>query len=150
MEYLICFIVILGLLLLAGMGSGDILLIVLGVIGVLVVAVALFFALCLVFIAMSKRKSAVYLEMDDSGKYPAPVYEIDGERVKNLFPCEMVMKKKLYVPEKEIHILHCKPIKRTIDGNALVTMIVGALIFIPASVFVVMMFVKFFSGGLVL
>lgn len=150
MEILICIIIILGLLLFAGVGLGDVLLIVVGLVGVLVVLVGLFFTVCLVFIAMSKRKSAVFVEMNEDGRYPVAVYDIDGERVRNVFPCEMVMKKRLYVPEKAIHVLHCRKLKRAIDGNALSTMIVGALIFIPASVYVVIKFVEFFSGGLVI
>ncbi len=148
MEILFSIVIILGLLLLAGVDLGGILAIVLGLIGVLVVLIGLFFTACLALVAMSRRKRAAFLEMDDSGRYPAAVYDVGGDRVKNFFPCEMVMRSRLYVPAKEIHILHCAPIKRTIDGNALVTIIVGALIFIPASVLAVMVFVSVFSNGL--
>ncbi len=144
MEILFCIVIILGLLLLAGVSIGDILAIVLCMIGVLVVLIGLFFTACLVLAAMSKRKSAVFLEMDESGRYPAAVYDLGGDRVKNFFPCEMVMRSRLYVPEKEIHILYCAPINRTIDGNALITIIVGAVIFIPASVLAVMVFARIF------
>jgi len=150
MEILFSIIIILGLLLFAGVSIGDILAIVLGLIGVLVVLIGLFFTVCFALVAMSKRKRAAFLEIDESGRYPAAVYEVEGDRVKNFFPCEMVMRSRLYVPEKEIHILHCAPIKRTIDGNALITIIVGAVIFIPASVLAVMVFVRVFSGGLVI
>lgn len=150
MEILVCVIIILGLLLLAGANFGDILLLVLGLVGVVVVLMGLFFAFCIALVVISKRKQAVFLEMDESGRYPAAVYDIGGARVKNLFPCEMIMRNRLYVPEKQIRILHCSPINRTIDANTLLTIIVGALILIPASVFVVIKFVEFFSGGLVL
>lgn len=150
MEILICIIIILGLLLLAGANFGDILFLVLGLVGVIVVLLGLFFTFCLVLVAMSKRKHAVFLEMDENGRYPVAIYDLGGTRVKNFFPCEMIMRNRLYVPEKQIRILHCSPINRTIDGNTFLTIIVGALILIPASVFVVIKFVEFFSGGMVI
>lgn len=147
MEFLISVIIILVLLLLAGFKLFDVLLLVLGFVGVFVVLLGLFFAVCLVLLMMSKRKRAAFLEMDESGRYPIAVYDLDGDRVKNFFPCEMIMRKRLYVPEKKIRILYCAPINRTIDGNTFITIIVGALILIPASVLAVMKFVDFFAGG---
>lgn len=145
MEVVFSILIILGLLLMAGVEIGDILLIVLGLVGGMVIVIGLFFTLCLVLAVLSKRKRAVFLEMDDEKRYPSAVYDVDGNRVKNLFPCEMVMRGRLYVPQKEIRILHCAPINRTIDGNALATIITGALIFIPASALMVMIFVKVFA-----
>ncbi len=150
MEILVSIIIILGILILAGVDIGLILLLVLGLVGVLVVLMGLFFAACLVLVVISKLKSAVFLEMDDSGRYPVAVYNIDGTRVKNFFPCEMVMRKRLYVPEKKIRILYCAAINRAIDGNALVTIIAGTLLLVPASVFAVMKFVQFFTTGIVI
>lgn len=150
MEILFSVIIILALLLLAGVDIGLILLLVLGLVGVLVILMGLFFAVCMVLVVISKRKSAFFLEMDESGRYPVAVYDINGAPTKNIFPCEMVMRKRLYVPEKKIHILHCSPIKRTIDGNALITIIVGTLILAPLSVSAVMMFVQFFTTGIVI
>lgn len=150
MEILFSVIIILGILILAGVDIGLILLLVLGMVGGVVVMMGLFFAVCLILVAVSKRKSAVFLEMDDSGRYPVAVYDIDGARTKNFFPCEMVMRKRLYVPGKKIRILHCAAMNRTIDGNAFVTIIAGALILIPASVLMVMKIVQFFTTGIVI
>ncbi len=150
MEILVSIIIILGILILGGVDIGLILLLVLGLVGVLVVLMGLFFAACLVLVVISGRKSAVFLEMDDSGRYPVAVYDIDGARVKNFFPCEMVMRKRLYVPGKKIRILYCAAINRTIDGNAFITIIAGTLILVPASVFAVMKFVQFFTTGMVI
>lgn len=150
MEILVSTLIIFVILLLAGVDIGLILLLVLGLVGVMVVLMGLFFTVCLVFVLISKRKSAAFLEMDDSGRYPAAVYDVGGVRVKNFFPCEMVMRKRLYVPEKKIRILYCAAINRTIDGNAFVTIIAGALILVPASVFAVMEFIQFFTTGTVM
>lgn len=147
MEILFSVIIILGILILAGVDIGLILLLMLGLVGVLVILMGLFFTVCLVLVVISKRKLAVFLEMDESGRYPVAVYDIEGARTKNFFPCEMVMRKRLYVPEKRIHILHCAAINRTIDGNAFVTIIAGSLILIPSSVLAVMKFVQFFTTG---
>lgn len=142
MDFFFCCVIIILLMVLAGLGVGDIAVIILALLGVLVILVGLFFAVCTVFVLMAKRQSAVFLETDEEGKYPFAFYLVGNERVKNLFPREMVMKKRFYVPEKEITILHCTRIKRVIDKNALLTIIVGALIFIPSSVFVVLIFMN--------
>lgn len=150
MEILVSVIIIFGILLIAGVDIGLILLLVLGLVGVLVVLMGLFFAVCLALVVISKLKSAVFLEMDDSGRYPVAVYNVDGARTKNFFPCEMVMRKRLYVPNKKIRILYCAAMDRTIDGNALVTIIAGTLLLVPASVFTVIKFVQFFTTGIVI
>ncbi len=150
MEILFSVIIILGILVLAGVDIGLILLLVLGMVGTMVVMMGLFFAVCMVLVAVSKLRSAVFLEMDDSGRYPVAVYDIDGARTRNFFPCEMVMRKRLYVPGKKIRILYCAAMDRTIDGNAFITIIMGALVLIPASVMVVMKFVQFFTTGMVI
>ncbi len=150
MEILFSVIIILGILILAGVDIGLILLLVLGMVGTMVVLMGLFFAVCMVLVAVSRRESAVFLEMDDSGRDPVAVYDIDGTRTKNFFPCEMVMRKRLYVPDKKIRILYCPAMDRTIDGNALVTIIAGTLLLVPASVFTVIKFVQFFTTGVIL
>lgn len=137
MDILIGIVLIFAILFFMGFGIGDIMYLVFGVLGLGVLFVGGFFAVCLVFLGFSKRKSGVFLEIDEEGRFPSAVYDIEGERVRNIFPCEMIMKKKLYVPEKKITLLHCKLRKCAIDANALATIIVGSLIFIPASVIVI-------------
>lgn len=142
MDYLISFALIIAIMLFMGFSVGDILLLVLGIIGLGVILIGGFFAVCLVFLAVSKRRTAVFLDINEEGRFPCAVYMIDGERVNNLFPCEMIMQKRLYVPDKPVTLLYCGIRKAAIDANALATIIVGNLIFIPASVFVVIQTVR--------
>ena len=146
MEFIIGYVMIAIIMLLMGFQLVQIGVITLMIIGAGVVLIGAFFAVCLVFLAMSKRKTAVFVSIDEEPRFPVAVYKIDGEDVPNMFPCEMIMRKKLYVPDKEIKILYCKPRRAAIDKNALVTMIAGSAVFIPAAVFSVIMIVTFFKG----
>ena len=146
MEFIIGYVMIAVIMLLIGFDLVQIGAITLMIIGAGVVLISAFFAVCLVFLAMSKRKTAVFVSIDEEPRFPVAVYKIDGEDVPNMFPCEMIMRKKLYVPDKEIKILYCKPRRAAIDKNALVTMIAGSAVFIPAAVFSVIMIVTFFKG----
>ena len=146
MEFVLGYVMIAGLLLIMGFDLAQIGVITLMIIGVGVALIGVFFALCLVFLALSKRKTAVFVSIDEEPRFPVAVYRIDGENVPNMFPCEMIMRDKLYVPDKEIRILYCKPRRSAIDKNALVTIIAGSAVFIPAAVFSVIMIVSFFKG----
>ncbi|MCM1166644.1 MAG: hypothetical protein NC299_08290 [Lachnospiraceae bacterium] len=118
-----------------GFGWSDIAVLGVMVVGALIVLIGGFFAVCLVLLAASKRKTAVFVGFSEERRFPCAVYAIDGNEVPNMFPCEMVMKNKLYVPEKEIKVLYCRPCRMAIDNNALLTMILGGVVFIPAAVF---------------
>lgn len=146
MEFIIGYVMIAVIMLLMGFNLVQIGIMTLLLIGVFIVLIGAFFAVCLVFLAMSKRKTAVFVTIDEEPRFPVAVYKIDGEDVPNMFPCEMIMRNKLYVPDKEIKILYCKPRRSAIDKNALITMIAGSVIFIPAAVFSVLMMVAFFKG----
>lgn len=111
-----------------------------------IVLIGAFFTVCLVFLIMSKRRTAAFVSFNEEGRYPIAVYRIDGENVPNMFPCEMIMRKKIYVPDKEIQILYCKPRRSAIDKNALMTMIAGSAVFIPAAVFSLIMMITYFKG----
>ena len=148
MEFIIGYVMIAVIMLAMGFQLVHIGIMTLLLIGVVIVLIGAFFAVCLVFLAMSRKKTAVFVSIDEEPRFPVAVYKIDGEDVPNMFPCEMIMRKKLYVPDKEIRILYCKPRRSAIDKNALITMIAGSVIFIPAAVFSVIMIVAFFKGVL--
>ena len=145
MEFLIVYVMIAVVMLLMGFELMHIGIMTLIIIGVGRVLIGAFFAVCLVFLAMSKRKTAVFVSIDEEPRFPVAVYRIDGEDVPNMFPCEMIMRDKLYVPDKEIRILYCKPRRSAIDKNALVTIIAGSAVFIPAAVFSLIMLISYFK-----
>lgn len=142
MDILIGLALIMVLLFLLGFGWGDLALLALGIMGIFIVLIGCFFAVCPIMLALSKRKTAVFVRFDEEGRFPCAVYGIDGEEVPNMFPCEMIMRGKLYVPGKEIKVLYCRANKHAIDSNALITMIAGAVIFIPFAVFAAVTIVK--------
>ena len=125
-----------------GFGWGDIAMLGFGIVGVFIVLIGCFFAACLVLIALSKRKSAVFVRFEEERRFPCAVYSIDGKDVVNMFPCEMIMRNWLSVPEKEITVLYCRLNRLAIDSNALITMILGSVIFIPSAVFAVVKMVE--------
>lgn len=146
MEFLIGYVVIAAILLFMGFSLVHIGFFTLMIVGALIVLIGGFFAVCLALLAFSKRRRGVFVEIDENTRFPVAVYKIDGENVPNMFPCEMIMKKRLYVPEKEITLFYCKPRKSAVDKNALVTIIVGSAVFIPAAVFSAIMIVSCIKG----
>lgn len=142
MDIIIGGTLIIIIMLCLGFGWGDIAVLGLGAVGVIVVLIGSFFAVCLLMLALSKRKTAVFTEFSEEGRFPCAVYRIDGADVPNMFPCEMIMRGKLYVPGKKIKVLYCRVNKHAIDGNALITMIFGSMIFIPSAVFAAVTIVK--------
>ena len=145
MEFIIGYVMIAVIMLCMGFQLVHIAIMTLIIIAVGIILIGAFFAVCLVFLAMSKRKTAVFVSFNEEPRYPVAVYRIDGEDVPNMFPCEMIMRKKIYVPDKEIKILYCKPRRAAIDKNAFVTMIAGSALFIPAAVFSLMMLITYFK-----
>lgn len=146
MEFILGYVMIAIILLFMGFSIIQVGVLTLLLIGVFIVLIGLFFAVCLVLLAMSRRKKAVFVSFDEELRFPVAVYKIDGNDVPNIFPCEMIMRGRLYKPDKEISILYCKPRRAAIDKNALITMIAGSVVFIPAAVFSAIMIVLFFKG----
>lgn len=135
MEFVIGGAMIVILMLCLGFGWGDIAMLGFVVIGVFIVLIGAFFAVCLAMLPLSKRRTAVFVEFDEERRFPCAVYRIDGKNVENMFPSEMMFKSRLYVPGKEIRVLYCRPNRSAIDGNALATIICGSIVFIPAAAF---------------
>lgn len=133
MEFLIVFALLAIIMLCIGFGVADILMLAILIIAVLTVLIGVFFLVCLGFLLFSKKKRGVFTGFNEDGRFPRAVYKVDGEELMNVFPCEMVMRKKLYVPEKTV-TLHCiKPRRAVLDKNAFVTIIAGSAVFLPLS-----------------
>lgn len=143
MEFLIGYVLIALILLFMGFELVQIGMFTLALIGIFIVLIGVFFTMCLVFLILSRPAKAVFKEFNEERRYPVAVYIINGEDVPNMFPCEMIMRDKIYVPNKEIRLLYCKPRRAAIDKNALITMIAGSVIFIPGGVFSTIALVEF-------
>ena len=131
MEFLIVFAMAVIIMLFLGFGVGDIIMLAMYFIAVLVMLTGVFFVVNLVFLLSSKRNRGEFTRINDEGRFPRAVYKTDGGEFSNLFPCEMIMRDKLYVPEKTVTLYFSKFLRLVIDKNALITIIAGSVIFIP-------------------
>ena len=133
MEYVIGFGLVAVLMLCLGFGFGDVAMLVMWILAGAVVLTALFFTAMLFLLVTSKPVKAEFLRLDDTKRFPAAVYRIGEQEFRNIFPCEMMMKKKLYVEGKRKRVLKSRIFGFVIDGNALATIIIGACVFIPSA-----------------
>lgn len=146
MEFLLVFALIVILMLCVGFGWGDILMLVLLVIAALTVLIGGFFLVCLALLLSSKKKRGVFSKMNEEGRFPCAVYDIDGGEFPNVFPCEMILRNKLYVPDKTVTLYYIKLRRAVIDKNAFITIIAGSAVFIPLSVMAAVMLVREISA----
>lgn len=145
MEYLIVIALLAIIFLCIGFSLGDVIFMLVALLCVGILLVGLFFLFSLVVLLTSRPIKATFVRMNEDGRYPCAVYKTDNAEIKNIFPCEMVLKDKLYVPEKEIKIRRCAFIKAALDKNAVMTIIFGSIVFIPLSAAVIFA-VKYFFG----
>lgn len=145
MEFVIGFALIAILMLFVGFGLSDIALLVIGIICVGVIMTAGFFVVSIVLLAVSRRVTARFSRFDEDSRFPVAVYKVGDEELPNMFPREMVMRDKIYIPDKDVRVMYCKPRRAVFDKNAVITIVSGSLIFIPMAVFVVFVALKFFA-----
>lgn len=69
-------------------------------------ATLLFFVYTAVSLIGSKKRSARFDRIDkpEGASFPSAVYIAEGEELRNAFPNEFVLKKKLYRPEKQVFL----------------------------------------------
>ena len=133
MEYVIGFGLVAVLMLCLGFGFGDVAMLLMWILAGAVVLTALFFTAMLFLLFTSKPVKAEFLRLDDTKRFPTAIYRIGEQEFRNIFPSEMMMKKKLYVEGKRKRVLKSRIFGFVIDGNALATIIIGACVFIPSA-----------------
>lgn len=146
MEFVIGFALIAILMLFLGFGLSEIALLVIGIICAGVIMTAVFFVAGVVLLVTSRRVTARFAHFDEERQFPVAVYKIDDEELPNMFPREMVMRDKLYVPDKDVYVMRCRLRRAVIDKNAIITIVSGSLIFIPSAIFAAVSVVSFFRG----
>lgn len=144
MEYVIGFGLVALLMLCLGFGFGDVAMLVMWILAGAVVLTALFFTAMLFLLVTSKPVKAEFVRLDDTKRFPAAVYRVGDREFRNIFPSEMMMKKKLYVEGKRKRVLKSRIFGFVIDGNALATIIIGALVFIPSACGTIIWMINFF------
>ena len=144
MEFVIGFALIAILMLFLGFGLSDIALLIIGIVCVGVIMTAGFFVVSIVLLAVSRRVTARFSRFDEESRFPVAVYKVGDEELPNMFPREMVMRDKLYVPDKDVSVMYCRLRHAVFDKNAVITIVSGSAIFIPMAVFVVFVALRFF------
>lgn len=144
MEFVIGFALIAVLMLFLGFGLSDIAMLIIGIVCVGVIMTAGFFVVSIILLVTSRRVTARFSRFDDESQFPVAVYKVGDEELPNMFPCEMIMRDKLYVPDKDVRVMYCGLRRAVFDKNAVITIIFGSAVFIPMTVFLVFVALRFF------
>lgn len=130
MEALIIIAVIAVLLLMLGVSAEVLLAGFLGLLCLVMMALFLFFGLCIIRLTQCRRCGGKLAKVEKHGKYgySVPVYDIGGKEYENVFPCEIVMKKQLYSPGRECMLMLDEKHGKVFDGNARISSIVGIVL----------------------
>lgn len=131
MEYIVVIAVLVFLALLAGLTVEVISFWALGLIVLMLISFAAFFIYCTLVFAFSKSVVGRFVEIGE-GKhhFDCAFYEINGSEYPNMFPCEVVMRSKIYCRDKDVRLRLCSN-RFVIDANALLTIIFGDILCIP-------------------
>lgn len=143
MEYVIGFGLAALLMLCLGFELGDVAILLMWILGGAIVFTALFFTAALFLLITSKPAKAEFVRFDDTKRFPAAVYRVDGIELRNIFPSEAIMNKKLYAEGKQKRVMKSRIFGFVIDGNALATIIIGAAVFIPSACGTIMWMIDF-------
>ena len=127
MELILGLAVIIILLLILGFGIDTI---IFGIVGLLTLAagasglILLYFAVRLLF---SKKRTAVFARIGrpEKARYDVAYYRTDEGELPNVFPAEVVMKKRLYDSEKNVKLRIDAGKKFVYDRNARATILAG-------------------------
>ncbi|MBP0965339.1 MAG: hypothetical protein J5999_08620 [Oscillospiraceae bacterium] len=131
MEVLVAFILILVLLFCTGAQMSIIIAVILGALSLVNLLILVFFVCCMILLAGAERKTAVFSKIDKNEhmRFDCAYYLVDGEEYRNAFPCEVALRKKLYIPEKQVTVRLVKKKNIVFDANAFTTTIAGTAFF---------------------
>ena len=131
MEFLAGAAVVIVLLYILGFGLN---LIAAGIVVCLAAATVLcevFFLFSLVRLLLSKKVRGMYTRIGKKKKwrFDTAFYDVGGEEIANIFPCEMAMRDKFYKKDREITLRLGIGGKCVYDMNAVLTIVFGNLLF---------------------
>lgn len=131
MEVLVAFILILVLLFCTGAPVSTIAAVILGALGLITAAIFAFFIYCDILLLGSEKKTAVFSRIGKNPrmKIDCAYYLVDSEEYANAFPCEIALRKKLYVPEKQVTVRIVSKKNMVFDANAFMSAIFGTAVF---------------------
>lgn len=127
MEFVLGLSIIIIILLILGFGVDVIIMGILGLIGLAAAATELVFLFFAVRLLFSKRAEAVFSRIGrtEKGRYDVAFYNTDAGELPNVFPAEMVMKKRLYKSDKKLKLRIDVKKKFVYDRNARLTILLG-------------------------
>lgn len=127
MEVIFGIIIVVVLLLVLGVSLGFISILFSVIISMGILAMLAFFVFSAVRLMRSKKKTARFdgTEAFGESKFDCAVYLIEGERYKNAFPCEVIMRERIYKRDKDVTVRLYEKKNLVYDKNSAVTIGVG-------------------------
>ncbi len=130
--------VIVVLLLCLGVDWGMIAMGIIGLIGLGMVLLAIFFLVCAVMLPSAERVTAVFSELRRGDRrFYVAYYVIDDKEYPNIFPGELVMRDRFYRKDKPVRVRLLRKMGVVLDRNAMGTILVGLAVSLPVSAFFV-------------
>ncbi|MBS7369798.1 MAG: hypothetical protein KIG62_06615 [Oscillospiraceae bacterium] len=128
MEYIVGTVMIVLLLFFLGMEWTQIVLLFFFAVGVAFGLLFLFFVFCAVVALASKPVSAEFSEIKRNNRgFVSPHYIAEGREYPNLFPCEVVLRDKLYIKGRTVRVRVNKALGVVLDKNAVYSIVFGLL-----------------------
>ena len=126
MEFILGIVIIVVLCIILGVRADFMIIGALGILGLIVLAAALFFIVFTVILIFSKRKEAVFggVEKKDERKFKTAVYIIEGREYQCFFPAEPEF---VYKKDKTYRVMLNRRLGRVFDRFAVTTCICGFL-----------------------
>ncbi|MDE6594092.1 MAG: hypothetical protein K2K57_13650 [Oscillospiraceae bacterium] len=138
MSFVLGLLIILLAMLVVGVSINIITGIILGVVILVNTLLLIFFVGCVIVLAGSKQKSAVFSRIEKrtaegdgqkKAKFDRACYMVEGREYPNAFPCEIVLKDRLYSSDREVTVWLCEKQGVVFDRNAFAAAVVGFFFF---------------------
>lgn len=137
MEALLVLVIILVLGICIGAGLDELILFVSALALLTIATMFIFFSYALIRLALSRRCEAEFAKLDKNPKsrFRSAYYKVDGKEYPCIFPCEALIKKRIYTPDKRYVVRLDKSEERVFDRFAVLTCIIGFIFSLAAVAF---------------
>lgn len=149
MEALIILVIIIALLVIAGISAEVIMLGIMCLMALGMLLLFVFFAFCIIRLIKCEKTYGRLAKVEKHPKfgYSTPHYEISGDVYENVFPCEVVMKNRLYAEGRICKLRLDRKRGKVFDGNAAISSVAG-LFLSGLSVFMILsQIIEMFGEG---
>lgn len=129
MEIFLGLAVITLLLLCLGAEIGLIAMIFVGIICAAILLMLCFFIFSALRIMTCRKREAFFCKTEKfpGTKFDRAVYTVDGQECSCVFPCEVVMRSKIYRSDRAVNVFYSEKKKFVYDKNAAITVFAGLL-----------------------